>query len=190
MILSLPNLTTVEIIGEYSPNNEGPSGAARLREPNARKVRDVRLRGYVPAKFVSEMCKASTSNIVYLDSGALEPLKQYHGDAEEMEWQEELGYLIYVAPRGLLWLKQFSAPSFSSLTHILLCKRGSFDGPPEMSEKEDAEVFEDTDHEVEQLKEWASLLFSIRSTVVEIVLEQRPVYLEYLVHHGLEISKR
>jgi hypothetical protein len=188
MILSLPNLTTVEVVGEYSTNNEGPPGAARLREPIARKVRDVRLRGYIPAKFVSEMCKASAPNIICLDLGALEPPKQYHGDAEEIDWQEEMGYAIYFAPRGLLWLNQSPVPSLSSLTHLLLCTRGNFDGPPDMSEEEDAEFRDDEAHEVEQLKEWASLLRSIRSTVVEVVLEQRPIYLDYLLHHGLEIS--
>jgi hypothetical protein len=57
-----------------------------------------------------------------------------------------------------------------------------------MSEDEDFEIREDEAHEVKQLKEWASLLSSVRSTVVEVVLEQRPVYLEYLLYHGIEIS--
>jgi hypothetical protein len=189
MILSLPNLATLEVIGEYCPHtNAGPPGAANLREPKARNIRDVRLRGYIPAQFVLQLWKASASSVVFLDLGALEPPKLHEGDDDEMELQHQLGHPLYLAPRGLLCLNQGSAPSFDSLTHLLLCKRGDFDGPPDMSEDEDFEIREDEAHEVKQLKEWASLLSSVRSTVVEVVLEQRPVYLEYLLYHGIEIS--
>jgi hypothetical protein len=186
-ILSLPNLSTLEVIGEYSANNEGPPVATNLREPKAQKIRDVRLRGYIPADFVSQLWKASASSVVCLDLGALEPPNLYEGDAEEMELQQELGHPLYVAPRGLLCLGEGGAPSFSSLTHLLLCKRGSFDGPPDMSEDEDFEIREDDAHEVKQFKEWAAFLNSVRSTVVEVTLELRPVYLEYLLYTELEI---
>jgi hypothetical protein len=188
-MLSLPNLAMLEVIGEYSTTNEGPPGAANLREPKARQIRDVRLRGYIPVQFVLQLWKASASSIVCLDLGALEPPKLHEGNDEELELQQELGHPLYVAPRGLLCLGQGSAPSFDSLTHLLLCKRGDLDGPPDMSEDEDLGIREEKPHEVKQLKEWASLLSSVRSTVVEVVLEQRPVYLEeYLLYHEMEIT--
>jgi hypothetical protein len=188
MILSLSNLATLEVIGEFSASNEGPPGATNLREPKAQKIRDVRLRGYIPAQFVSQLWKASASSVICLDLGALEPPKLHDAEGEELEWQQELGHPLYVAPRGLLCLGEDNAPSFSSLTHLLLCKRGSFDGPPDMSEDEDFEIREDDAHEVKQLKEWAALLSSVRSTIVELTLEQRPVYLEYLLYTEMEIS--
>jgi hypothetical protein len=77
---------------------------------------------------------------------------------------------------------------FGSLTHLLLCKRGQFDGPPDMSEDEDFEIREDREHELTVLKYWALLLRSVCSTIVEVVLEQRPVYLSYLLNPGYEIS--
>jgi hypothetical protein len=177
MILSLPNLATIEIVGEDPINGQGPPQPATLRAPGARTIQDVRLRGYVPAKFVLELCKASASSIASLDLGALEPPKVFCGDADEMELQKELGYPLYVAPRGVLWFSQGSAVIFGNLTRLLLCKRGSFDGPPDMSEDEDFEIREDDAHECIELKQWASLLRSVRSTIVEVVLEQRPVYL-------------
>ncbi|KAF2823579.1 hypothetical protein CC86DRAFT_372511 [Ophiobolus disseminans] len=193
MILSLANLTSVEVVGEFAPNSKGPPQPASLREPGARKVRNIRLRGYIPAKFVLQMCKASASSITSLDLGVLEMPKEYIRDAEEMELQDDLGFPLHLAPRGILWFANGpTSPTtmFSSLTHLLLCKRGEFDGPPDMSEEEDFEIRQDEGHELNELKQWASLLRSVRSTLVELVLEQRPVYLSYLLDPGMgmEIS--
>ncbi|KAF1841687.1 uncharacterized protein K460DRAFT_293272 [Cucurbitaria berberidis CBS 394.84] len=188
MILSLPNLDSVEVIGEYSADNQGPPAVAALREPAATKIRNVRLRGYIPRGFVSAMCKASVSSIVSLDTGILEPPQLFEGDAEEMEFQNMQGFPLYVGPRGVLWYTQESWSPFSSLTHLLLCKRGAFDSPLDMSEEEDLDIREDEAHEVKEIKQWASLLLSVRSTVVEIVLEKRPIYLDYLLDMGMDIS--
>jgi hypothetical protein len=121
-----------------------------------------------------------------LDIAALQPPRVFVGDAEEIELQQEIGYQLYVAPCGVLWFRQTSI-SFGSLIHFLLCKRGQFDGPPDMSEDEDFEVREDAARELAELRQWGSVLRSI-STIVEIFLEQRPVYLSYLLDHGMEIS--
>jgi hypothetical protein len=69
MILSLPNLASVEVIGEYSANNERPPQPASLREPHAHRIRHVRLRGYIPTIFVVEICRASASSVTSLDLG-------------------------------------------------------------------------------------------------------------------------
>jgi hypothetical protein len=72
-------------------------------------------------------------------------------------------------------------PQLTSLSHLLLCKGGNFDGPPDMSEEEDFETREDEMHGLAELKQWTFLLKSVRSTVVEVILEQRPVYLSFLL---------
>jgi hypothetical protein len=106
----------------------------------------------------------------------------------EMELQEELGYPLFVAPRGVLWFTGGPASILRSLTHLLLCKRGQFDGPPDMSEDEDFETRTDEVHELQEFKQWASLLRSVSPTLVELVLEERPVYLSYLLDHGMGLS--
>ncbi|KAF2132123.1 hypothetical protein P153DRAFT_429316 [Dothidotthia symphoricarpi CBS 119687] len=188
MVLSLSNLNAVELIGEFTAENKGPPAIATLHEPAANKIRHVRLRGYIPGGFVSAVCKASAASIVSLDLGILERPQIHVGDAEDTEYQQMLGYPLYIAPRGALWYTEQSFPTLTSLTHLLLCKRGRFDGPPEMSEEEDGEIREDEVHDVKELKQWASLLQSVSSTIVEVVLEQRPVYLEYLLHMDMDIS--
>jgi hypothetical protein len=188
MILSLRNLTTIEVIGEYSANNQDPPQAKTLRRISAKIVRSIRLRGYIPALFISEMCKASASSITSLDLGVLETPKVYVGNADEQERQGDLGYPLYVAPRGVIWFSPNAAVVLSSVSHLLLYKRRSFDAPPGMSEEEGFEVREDNVYEVAELKHWASLLRSVRSTVVEVVLDQRPKYLSYLLDFGLENS--
>ncbi|KAH7079085.1 hypothetical protein BKA63DRAFT_601299 [Paraphoma chrysanthemicola] len=188
MILSLQNLSTIEVIGENSLVHQLPPQPTSLREPAAKSICSVRLRGYIPALFVAAVCKASASSISSLDIGVLEQPKVFVGDADEEELGQELGYPLYVAPRGVLWFSDERTPRLSSLSHLMLCKRGSFDGPPDMSEEEDLEKREDEEHELAELKHWASLLKSGRSTLVEIVLDQRPVYLSYLLNHGFELS--
>jgi hypothetical protein len=188
MVLSLPNLITIELIGENSIDDQGPPQPKALRRPACNKVQNVRLRGYIPALFVSELCKASAPSITRLDLGILAPPRIFQGDPDEMELQDALGYPLYVAPRGVLWFSPKPTLTFSFLTRVLLCKRGSFDGPLEMSEEEDAETREDEAHDLLEFKQWASILRSVRSTVVQVVLEQRPVYLSYLLYHGMGIT--
>ncbi|KAF2254864.1 hypothetical protein BU26DRAFT_559513 [Trematosphaeria pertusa] len=191
-ILSLPTLGAVEVIGEYSLDShfqwKGPPKAAALRQPSASKIRNVRLRGYIPSNFVSMVCKASAKSIVSLDLGMIEEPNVWEGDLEDMELQEELGYPLFAAPRGVLWFPLDSAPLLPSVTHLLLCKRGHYDPIPEMSEPEDLEYREDESYEIHELKHWAVLLKSVRSTVVEVVLEQRPVMLEYILDPEYELS--
>jgi hypothetical protein len=122
MILSLPNLTTIEVVGEYSEDNQGPPQPTSLRQPGACKIRNVRLRGYIPEQFVVEMCKASAATIVSLDLAAFLPPKLFVGDEEEMEWAQEMGRL-YQAPYTVSWFDPSSIP-FVSLTHLLLCTHG------------------------------------------------------------------
>jgi hypothetical protein len=148
----------------------------------------VHLRGYIPGIFVSAICKASASSIVSLDLDVLEPPKVHKGDEDEQEFQEELGYPLYVAPRGVLWYDANTSPAFSSLTHLLLAKPGPFDAPPDMSEEEDSETRDDPEHEAREQKQWASLLRSVSSTATEVVLEHRPVYLDYLLNFGMDLS--
>jgi hypothetical protein len=153
MMLSLPNLHTIEVISEYSANRQGPPAIASLREPVSNKIQSVRLRGYIPGAFVAAICKASASSIVSLDLGVLEPPKIHKGDENEQEFQEELGYPLYVAPRGVLWYDANTSPAFSSLTHLLLAKPGPFDAPPDMSEEEDSETRDDPEHEAREQKQ-------------------------------------
>tara|TARA_R110002003_G_scaffold207_1_gene15975 strand:- start:42853 stop:43731 length:879 start_codon:yes stop_codon:yes gene_type:complete len=188
MILSLQNLSTLEIIGENSSHHQLPPQPTSLREPTAKKICNVRLRGYGPAQLVAEVCKASASSITSLDLGALEQPKVFVGDAEEAELQRELGYPLFVAPRSVLWFGDEGTPQLTSLSHLLLCKGGTFDGLPDKSEEGDFETREDEMHGLAELKQWTSLVKSVRSTVVEVVLEQRPVYLSYLFDHGIDIS--
>ncbi|KAH7078389.1 hypothetical protein FB567DRAFT_607575 [Paraphoma chrysanthemicola] len=140
MILSLQNLCSIEVIGENSPIHQLPPYPTSLREPAAKGIRNVRLRGYIPARFVATVCKASASSIISLNLGALEQPKVFVGNAEEQELRQDLGYPLYVAPRGVVWFSDKQAPQLSSLSHIMLCKRGSFDEPPDMSEEEDFET--------------------------------------------------
>jgi hypothetical protein len=130
MMLSLPNLTTIEVIGELSTDRQGPPPIASLREPAAKKIESVRLRGYIPRVFVTAICKASASSIVSLDLGVLEAPKVYKGDKDKDGLQAKLGYTLYVAPRSVLWYDADTLPALSFLTHLLLVKHGPFDAPP------------------------------------------------------------
>jgi hypothetical protein len=188
MILSLENLNTIEIIGEWSADNQGPRMATSLREPAANKISSARLRGYISQVFVLSLCKSSASSIATIDFGILEAPQVYEGDAEEMELQTALGYPLYVAPRGVQWYKEESDPPFTALTHLLLCRQGPFYAPLEMSDAEDFESREDPKHEAADLKQWASLLRSVRATVEEIVLEQRPIRHDFVLNMGNELS--
>lgn len=104
------------------------------------------------------MCNASASTITSFDLGILEPPKAYLGEADEMEMEMEMemhefqGYPLYVAPRRFLWLADTPSPLLSSLTRLLLCKRGQFDGPPDMSEDGDFEIREEEGYELMELK--------------------------------------
>jgi hypothetical protein len=118
----------------------------------------------------------------------LEVPKIYKGDRNKDELEEQLGYPLYVAPRGLLWYDANTSPAFSSLTHILLAKPGPFDAPPDMLEEEDSDIRHDPEHESEEQKQWASLLGSVSSTAIEVVLEHRPVYLIYILDFGMDLS--
>jgi hypothetical protein len=173
MILSLPNLTTIEVVGEYSEDNQGPTQPTSLRQPGACKIRNVRLRGYIPEQFVVEMCKASAATIVSLDLAAFLPPKLFVGDEEEMEWGQEMGRL-YQAPYTVSWFDPSSIP-FISLTHLLLCTHGQFRGLCDGWDDEELVFLEATTHNPEEFEQWASILRSVRSTIVEIVLEQRPI---------------
>lgn len=190
MILSLPHLTALEVIGDESVCSGAKQLAQprTLRPPSSTAVKNIRLRGYIPAIFTKELCKASASSINSLDLGILEPPKVYVGDKEDQEYQEMLRYPIFVGPRGVLWYEPNESMSFNSLKQVLLCKPGKFDGPPDMSEEENGERYEDEDHGLLELQQWTALLRSFRDTVVEIVLEQRPIYLQYLLSCDMEIS--
>lgn len=125
-ILSLPHLATLEVVGESGLGTKGvvsgPPTANNLRTPVVSHVRTVRLRGYIPADFVSNLCEASLNSIAHLDLGILEEPQIWEGASEEMELQEELGYPIFVAPRGVSWYTE-TTPTFTSLSHLLLQTR-------------------------------------------------------------------
>ncbi|KAF1838834.1 hypothetical protein BDW02DRAFT_626890 [Decorospora gaudefroyi] len=179
IMLSLPNLHMIEVIGESSAHLLGPGAVRSLREPVANKIHSVRLRGYIPAAFVSIVCTASASSIVSLDLGVLEPPKVYIGNKEEQEYQKAQGYPLYFVPRGVLWYDASTCPAFTSLTHLLLCKPGPVLAPV----GDDKKTRPDTEHEVREQKQWASLLRAISPTMAEIVLEHRSVYLDYHLRH-------
>jgi hypothetical protein len=182
MILSLPNLTTVEVIGEYSADNQGPPQPTSLRQPGACKIRNVRLRGYIPEEFVVEMCKASAATIVSLDLAAFLPPKIFVSDEEETEWPQQFSGL-YEAPCAVPWFDQ-SSISFSSLTHLLLCRRGQFTGLYDGWDDDERETLDEIAYSPAELEQWASVLRSVRSTIVEVVLEQRPVRVKSLLERG------
>ncbi|KAG9189532.1 hypothetical protein G6011_06400 [Alternaria panax] len=101
-ILSLPDLNTLEVIGEHSQDRLGPPAAQSLRRPVATKVQNVRLRGYIPVEFVSAICKASASSIESLDFGVLEKPQFFKGCAYEELCCEETGFPLCIAPQGIL----------------------------------------------------------------------------------------
>ncbi|KAI4670623.1 uncharacterized protein J4E79_000909 [Alternaria viburni] len=170
MILSLPNLRTIEIVGEYSEDRRGPPTAlGLLLEPAAIKVQNVRLRGYVPVEFVSAICRASASTIVSLDLGLLDKPEFFRGHELELSEYGETICPVYIGPRGGLW-HDAAWHEFASLTHLLLCKPVWFNGFRKRPN--------DLDYEAPQLQQWASLLRSIRLTAVEIVLEHRKIFVD------------
>jgi len=171
MILSLPNLRTIEVIGEYSEDRRGPPTATALgpRKPEATSVQNVRLRGYVPVEFVSAICRASASTIVSLDLGVLDEPEFFRGP-EDAEVDFCGSCPVYIGPRGSLW-HDATWPEFTSLTHLLLCRPGSSYGFRERRG--------DLDYEASQMQQWASLLQAVRSTAVEVVLEYRRIFVDH-----------
>lgn len=173
MILSLPHLTTVEVIGKYSDDKPANFYIDTFRTPAAKAVSNVRLRGYIPAAFISALCHASASTIINLDLGVLNPPELFPDTDEEEDDEDSLSHPDFIAPKGVLWYNEHT-PSLSSLKNILLCRRGEMD---DWIQPEGGEVltFDDELHNEQELEQFASLLRSIRSTVVEICLEQRPL---------------
>ncbi|KAH7406058.1 hypothetical protein DE146DRAFT_787229 [Phaeosphaeria sp. MPI-PUGE-AT-0046c] len=186
MILSLPNLTSVEIIGGCSLEHDTPPRPASLRIPNATKIRSIRLRGYIPANFVEAMCMASAATIVSLDLAALEPRKEISNNAEEIQALKDMNGFLYAAPQGILWLKQPATSLFTSLTHLLLCKNGNFDGHVDRYAGGDMEL--DEEHDSSELQQWAVLLRGVRATLVEVLVEQRPVHSVEILSGGVGFS--
>ena len=171
MILSLPNLRTIEVIGEYSEDRRGPPTAlGLLRKPAATSVQHVRLRGYVPLEFVSAICRASASTIVSLDLGLLDEPEFFRGHELERSEYGETICPMYMCPRSPTWHHTVDWSQFTSLTHLLLCKPALFNGFRKRPN--------DVDYEAPQLQQWASLLRSIRLTAVEIVLEHRKIFVD------------
>lgn len=186
MILSLPNLKSVEIIGECSSNHQTPPFPANLRAPISQKIRSIRLRGYVPANFVQEICTASAATIASLDLGALEPPEAFSDDAEEIQALKSLGESIYVAPRGILWLKPPSSSLLTSLTHLLLCKNGDFDGHTVRYAEVELDV--NPAHDKAELREWSTILRAARATLIEVHLEHRPIHFIELLMSDSQFS--
>lgn len=179
-VLSFQNLRTLELIGEFGILKGIVGPAPVTTEPAATKVSSVRLRGYIPGDFVTALCKASASTIVSLDLGILEPPKFY------TRKDDEYGP-YYWAPRGVLWYKGEEVHPFTSLTHLLLCKRGADDAAPR-DNPETYDIFEDEEHDILEYKQWASLLRAVRTTLVELVLEHRPFDLDYLIQANTGVS--
>jgi len=179
MILSLPNLRTIEVIGEYSEDPKGPPTAlGLLQKPAATKVQNVRLRGYVPVEFVSAICRASASTIVSLDLGILEEPQLFEPDEEEETNDWRTRRRTYYIPSGDMRHLEVNWPSLTRLTHLLLCKPGPFDLPVDIPEEEEERysgMLQDLEKEAAEMKQWASLLRSIRLTAVEVVLEHRAI---------------
>ncbi|KAI4702951.1 hypothetical protein J4E81_001824 [Alternaria sp. BMP 2799] len=150
MILSLPNLRTIEVIGEYSEDRKGPPTAQLdLRHP------------------------ASVSNeqhyfLVRLDLGVLDEPEFFRGP-EDAQLHFYARCPLYIGPRGSLW-HDAAWPEFASLTHLLLCKPVWFNGFRKR--------LNDLDYEAPQMQQWSSLLRAVRLTAVEVVLEHRRIFVD------------
>ncbi|KAI4653393.1 hypothetical protein J4E93_001159 [Alternaria ventricosa] len=150
MILSLPNLHTIELIGEYSEDRIGPPMAlGLLPKPAATKVQNVRLRGYIPTEFVSAICKSSAATIVSLDIGVLDEPEFFRGRELGRTEYGETVCPMYMCPRSPTWYHAVEWPQFTSLTHLLLCKPARFNGFRKRPN--------DVDYEAPQLQQWATI---------------------------------
>lgn len=126
LFLSLPNLSSLEVIGEYGRTGQAPPVLTNMRAVSTRKLSALRLRGYFPAEFVSALCKASAGTIGSLDLGLLDvPLE--NPDKDDLMCSV---YDTFFAPRGLLSCSVDNVPMLNTLTHLNLCKPGcTFWGP-------------------------------------------------------------
>ncbi len=200
MLLSLPNLRTLEIIGEYSSSDSKssshhqrsgggpPKPNPNLPAPTSSEIRNVRLRGYIPVEFVSTLLGATgvANKLTSLDIGLLEPPKLFDRDLEDLEYHGLPTEQPYAAPGGVLWFQATNSPLFPSLTHLHLCRRGPFRIGPDFYGQGYYETREDEAHELRDFAQWALLLRSVRSSVVEVILEQRPVYLDHVLVYNDE----
>ncbi|KAJ4286128.1 hypothetical protein N0V90_013477 [Kalmusia sp. IMI 367209] len=177
---------TVEVIGESDKDSNHltkfPPRPIGILAPAARKVRNVRLRGYIPSEFVTALCKASADHLASLDLGILEEPRIWEGGPSEeyTNYDEDFVYTIYTAPQGPIWFSTDTMPPLRSLTHLLLCKPGARETLPDLAEEEDFEYREDREHRIAELNQWASILKFFRNTVEEVILEQRAICLDYV----------
>jgi len=172
IILSLKHLDRLEVIGENNFSRGCPPAATGLREPLATEVHVVRLRGYIPAAFISTLCKASASTITSLDLGVIEQPRSATGVAVGGDQRVDGSCS---APRGVLWFKADAPPMLPKMSHLLLCKPGNVGKPEESYEEEMMECTTDREHEALELQSWASLLRTVSTHLAELVLELRPV---------------
>ena len=170
MILSLPNLISLEVIGELDRLGKGPPSLPILREAKAETISTVRLRGYIPAPFVAAVCSSSLHTISSLDVGLLEAPLRNPSKVDTFFMNENE---MHFAPRGLLWFPVDGVPMFKFLTHLTLCKPGrTHEGPDDIL----GLIPDIEEHIVQEFENWVALLHAVRETLVELVLEQRPVY--------------
>ncbi|KAH8724024.1 hypothetical protein GQ44DRAFT_802803 [Phaeosphaeriaceae sp. PMI808] len=167
-ILSIPKLDSVEIISEHDLVNQDSRQILSQRSsggvPAANRIRNVRLRGYIPAQFLSKLCYASASTITSLDLFTTKSaiFKPRYIESTATSGIRQIQFDLSL--RALIWFDGGLTSRLSSLTHIHLCKRGRFCLTPD-------EAYEQQD--ILEYKQWASFLRSVRSTLVEITLEQR-----------------
>jgi hypothetical protein len=177
-ILSFPTLISVEIIGEANVDLNGqflgPPKTNKLGYPLAQNVRDIRLRGYIPSEFVVALCQARLPYLRSLDLGILEyPKKDQSRKSDELEGLFK--GTNFTAPRSVLWFSP-TTMSLGSLTHLHLCKLGTIESPLEHpSRKRYFLIEEDVPHDITELRQWATLLKTVRHNIVELMLEQRRV---------------
>ncbi|KAF2030341.1 hypothetical protein EK21DRAFT_112062 [Setomelanomma holmii] len=167
MMLSLPNLSTLEAIGQIDASGQSPPPCTFVREAKADKVHVIRLRGYIPAAFVLAMCEISVNSIRTLDLGLLDP--PVNNQVERSPGAMWTAH--YFAPRGPLWFPDVEVPCFTFLTHLHLCKPGHMTGGPDSW----MEAYpEDEEHNKSELKNWTALIHAARRSLIELRLEQRP----------------
>lgn len=171
-------LVDLEVVGQDSlvPRTNRVLLPVSVHHAAARSIQKLRLRGFVPTAFVKELYRASAASITSLNVGVIGRPKTYEDE------RHEHNFLVYVGPRGLLWFHGDLTISFTSLTQVLLCERGAFDCNQYNGDEEDYfdfEKYEDRADDVLELEQWASLLRSVRASIVDIVLEQRPIHDEH-----------
>ncbi|ORY19843.1 hypothetical protein BCR34DRAFT_595289 [Clohesyomyces aquaticus] len=164
---------TIELIGiSTGPSvDDGPPWFT-WRQPvhiafQVNSICNIRLRGYIPSGFASALCQHSSTSLVTLELGLLQRPRNLTSDGEIYE--------EYAPPRWPLLFSVILVPNFSSLTHLHLCKRGSVHKPFGLEDFISGDIFEDDDCLTAELYEWVSLLLRFRSTLVELILELRPV---------------